>query len=117
MNVALMCAAQRAREASVAIGVPLTEPLQMRAEGEAWVAIGVPLIEPRPPRKPSPYEKPLARCLIIILGIIYTVMIIMEEGPLGTKISGLCVIWAFMVAIHWLTFKACDHPDLDTIDT
>ncbi|XBI30702.1 hypothetical protein VPH35_054396 [Triticum aestivum] len=106
MNVALMCAARRAREASLAIGVPLTEPLRMRAEGEAWVAIGVPLIEPRPPR-----------CFMIVAGIIVTTIIIMGEGPLATKILGLCMLWAFMIGLLWATFEACNLPDVDTTES
>ncbi|KAM3353190.1 hypothetical protein ACQJBY_024390 [Aegilops geniculata] len=117
MNVALMCAARRAREASLAIGVPLTEPLRMRAEGEAWVAIGVPLMEPRPRRKPSPYELPLVRCFMIVAGIIFTTIIIMGEGPLATKILGLCMLWAFMIGLLWATFEACRLPDVDTTES
>ncbi|XBI30708.1 hypothetical protein VPH35_054402 [Triticum aestivum] len=120
MNPALMCcAARRAREATdrVVVGVPLTEPLRMRAEGEAWVAIGVPLIEPRPRRKPSPCETPLIWRFavitgIIFAGIVFTVTLAMTDTPLGAKIVTLCIMWAlFMTTTLFIAFEVHDGPE------
>ncbi|XP_044353724.1 uncharacterized protein [Triticum aestivum] len=98
----------RAREARVVVGVPHTEPLQMRREGETWVAIGVPLLEPCPRSKPSPCHKPLMRCFMIVVGIIYTVMLFMVDGPLYARILATCVIWIVPISMLMLTFESDD---------
>ncbi|KAF7039041.1 hypothetical protein CFC21_049112 [Triticum aestivum] len=115
MNAALMCCvARQAREARdrVAIGVPLTEPLRMRAEGEAWVAIGVPLIEPRPRRKPSPWETPLIWFFAITGGIVFTIMIVIMDASLGAKIVSICLLWAFfMTGALWILYDLRHAPE------
>lgn len=54
---------------------------------------------------------------MIIAGIIFTTIIIMGEGPLTTKIFGLCMLWAFMIGLLWATFEACNFPDVDTTES